>query len=150
MEESTRKSPRRRAVQPAKPVAAAPAPEPVPAQPVATVKKYVRRTPEQLIAELEQKKAELSARLQEKIDALDERRRKLEERPALRKERIEQQKRFERTIRAIAPDWDYAQMVGAIEMSLGANADMDELRSKGEVLLDKHGKPRRGGRSRKG
>ncbi|MBN6742552.1 hypothetical protein JKG47_18950 [Acidithiobacillus sp. MC6.1] len=123
-------------------------PESVPVQSVATAKKYVRRTAEQLIAELEQKKAELSARLQEKIDAIDERRRKLEERPALRKERIEQQKRFERTVRAIAPDWDYAQMIGAIKLSLGA--DVDEMRSKGEELLEKHGKPRRGGRSRKG
>ncbi|MBN6742483.1 hypothetical protein JKG47_18580 [Acidithiobacillus sp. MC6.1] len=148
MAEQIKKSPRRGAVQPVKPVADAAVPEPVPVQSVATAKKYVRRTPEQLIAELEQKKAELSARLQEKIDAIDERRRKLEERPALRKERVEQQKRFERTVRAIAPDWDYAQMIGAMELSLGA--DVDELRSKGEVLLERHGKSRRGGRSKKG
>ncbi|MBN6741320.1 hypothetical protein JKG47_12380 [Acidithiobacillus sp. MC6.1] len=115
--------------------------------PVKTPKKYARRTPEERIAELERQREEIAAKLKEKMDAIDEKRRRLVERPAARKERLEHQKRFELSVLAIAPDWEYAHMIAAIELALAH--DLDDLLHKGEALLEKHGKSRRGGKIRK-
>lgn len=111
-------------------------------------KKRVRRTPEQRIADLEKKQAELLERQKAAIAKIEAEKKRLMQTPSARKDRMEQEKCFVRAAEVLAPDWDYRHFIAAIEKAL--QEDADTLQERGEALLEEHGKPRRGRRPRMG
>jgi len=111
-----------------------------------TPKKRIRRSAEERLAELERKKMEILERQQAMLAKLEEQKRKLAQTPAMRKEKLERQKRFQRAVAVIARDWDERHMIAAIEKCL--SEDKESLATRGQELLDQHGKARRGRRPR--
>ncbi|MHB1641440.1 MAG: BAR domain-containing protein [Acidithiobacillus sp.] len=111
-------------------------------------KKRVRRTAEQRLADLEKKHAEIVERHRAAIAKIEEQKKLLMQTPSVRKDRVEQEKRFARAAYAIAPEWDQRHFIAAIELALAEDAET--LRIRGEQLLEEHGKPRRGRRPKIG
>ncbi|MHB1321871.1 MAG: hypothetical protein ACYCY0_09955 [Acidithiobacillus ferrivorans] len=107
-------------------------------------KKRVRRTAEQRLADLEKKHAEIMERQRAAIAKIEEQKKRLMQGPSVRKDRVEQEKRFARAAYALAPEWDQRHFIAAIELALAEDAET--LRNRGEQLLEGHGKPRRGRR----
>jgi len=105
-------------------------------------KKRVRRTAEQRLADLERKKQEILERQQAALAKIEEQKRRLTQNPVLRKEKVENQKRFYRALAVVAPEWEEAQVIAAVEKCLSENPE--ELANRGAELLEQHGKPRRG------
>lgn len=115
----------------------------------AAAKKRIRRTAEQRLADLEQKRLELLEKQKMALAKIEEEQRRLLDKRGNRKELQERQKRFERAVQVLAPDWDHRHFVAAVEMAL-SQANGEELASRGEALLEEHGKPRRGRRAKRG
>lgn len=113
-----------------------------------TTKKRVRRTAEQRLADLEKKHAEIVERQRAAIARIEEEKKRLKQGPSVRKGNVEQEKRFARAVYVIAPEWDYRHFIAAIKLALAEDAET--LRSRGEDLLEEHGKPRRGRRPKIG
>ena len=111
-------------------------------------KKRHRRTAEERLAELERKRIELLERQQAALAKIEEEKRRLVKKPILNKMALENQKRFERTVRAIAPDLDHRHFVAIIAEALESGIDLDATAQKGEELLEKHGTSKRGRRPR--
>ncbi|WP_031572030.1 hypothetical protein [Acidithiobacillus thiooxidans] len=109
-------------------------------------KKRVRRTPEQRLADLEKKQAEILERQKAALAKIEAEKKRLTQSPSARKKNVEQEKRFVRAVEALAPEWDYRHFVAAIEKAL--QEDPQSLQERGEALLEEHGKPRRGRRPR--
>ncbi len=107
-----------------------------------------RRTAEERLADLERKRQEVLARQREAIAKIEAEKEKLIRSPALRKAAIENQKRFERAVKQLAPDWDHRHFIVLIQEAVERGMDADSLAEKGEQLLEKHGKAKRGRRSR--
>lgn len=111
----------------------------------AGTKKRIRRTAEELLADLEKKRLELLERQKAALAKIEEEQRRLLEKRGDRKELQERQKRFERAVKVFAPDWDHRHFVAAVEIAL-SQADAEALAQRGESLLEEHGKARRGRR----
>ncbi len=111
-------------------------------------KKRVHRTIAQRLADLEKKHAEIVERHRAAITRIEEQKMRLMQGPSVRKERVEREKRFARAAYALAPEWDHRHFIAAIELALAGDAET--LRSRGEQLLEEHGKPRRGRRPKIG
>ena len=111
-------------------------------------KTRVRRTAEQRLADLEKKHAEIVERQRAAIAKIEEEKKRLLQTPSVRKDRIDQEKRFARAAKVLAPEWDYRHFIAAVEMAL--NQDASVLAERGEALLEEHGKSRRGRRPRNG
>lgn len=111
-------------------------------------KKRVRRTAEQRLADLVKKHVESVRRQQAAIAKIEEQKKRLMQTPSVRKDKVEQEKRFARATYALAPEWDHRHFIAAIELALAEDAET--MRSRGEQLLEEHGKPRRGRRSKIG
>ena len=111
-------------------------------------KKRVRRTAEQRLADLEKKHAEIMERQRAAIARIEEQKKRLMQGPSVRKDRVEQEKRFARAAYALAPEWDHRHFIAALELAL--KEDSETLRNRGEQLLEDHGKPRRGRRPKIG
>lgn len=109
-------------------------------------KKRVRRTPEQRLADLEKKQAEILERQKAAIAKIEAEKKRLMQTPSARKNNVAQEKRFVRAVEALAPEWDYRHFIAAIEKAL--QEDAQALQERGEALLEEHGKPRRGRRPR--
>lgn len=109
-------------------------------------KKRVRRSPEQRLADLEKKQAEVMERQKAAIAKIEAEKKRLMQTPSARKNNVAQEKRFVRAAEALAPEWDYRHFIAAIEKAL--QEDAQALQARGEALLEKHGKPRRGRRPR--
>ena len=112
------------------------------------VKKRVRRTPEQRLADLEKKQAEIIERQKAALARIEAAKKRLMQSPSARKDRLEQDKRFARAAQALAPEWDARHFIAALEKAL--QEDPQALQERGEALLEEHGKPRRGRRPRGG
>ena len=69
-------------------------------------------------------------------------------RGSLRKERMEQQKRFQNALVRLFPDWDPRHFIAAIAEVADRGTDMDALAEKGEALLQEYGKGLRGRKPR--
>lgn len=113
-----------------------------------TTKKRVRRTAEQRLADLEKKHAEIVERQRAAIAKIEEQKKRLMQVPSVRKDKVEQEKRFARAAYALAPEWDQRHYIAALELALAEDAET--LRNRGERLLEEHGKPRRGRRPKIG
>ncbi|MBU2811547.1 hypothetical protein HF669_09255 [Acidithiobacillus thiooxidans] len=109
-------------------------------------KKRVRRSPEQRLADLEKKQAEILERQKAAIAKIEAEKKRLMQTPSARKNNVVQEKRFVRAIEALAPEWDYRHFIAAIEKAL--QEDAQALQERGEALLEEHGKARRGRRPR--
>ncbi|OCX76532.1 hypothetical protein A6M27_01415 [Acidithiobacillus thiooxidans] len=107
-------------------------------------KKRVRRSPEQRLADLEKKQAEILERQKAAIAKIDAEKKRLMQSPTARKDRMEQDKRFVRAAQVLAPEWDYRHFIAALEKAL--QEDAQALQERGEALLEEHGKARRGRR----
>jgi hypothetical protein len=112
-----------------------------------TTKKRVRRTAEQRLADLEKKHAEIVERQRAAIAKIEEQKKRLMQVPSVRKNKVEQEKRFARAAYALAPEWDQRHFIAALELALAEDAE--SLRNRGARLLEEHGKPRRGRRPSK-
>ncbi|OFA17006.1 hypothetical protein A4U49_04285 [Acidithiobacillus ferrivorans] len=110
-------------------------------------KKRIRRSAEQRLADLEKKHAEIMERQRAAIARIDEQKKRLMQAPSVRKDKVEQEKRFARAAYALAPEWDQRHFIAAIELALAE--DSETLQNRGEKLLEEHGKPRRGRRPAK-
>jgi phage gpG-like protein len=110
-------------------------------------KKYVRRTAEQRLADLEKQQAEIMERQSAALAKIEEEKKKLMQSPSSRKKNLEQEKRF---ARAASPDWDFRHYIAAIEKVLADSADAADLSVRGEALLAEHGKGKRGRRPKNG
>ena len=110
------------------------------------VKKRVRRTPEQRLADLEKKQAEIIERQKAALARIEAAKKRLMQSPSARKDRLEQDKRFVRAAQALAPEWDSRHFIAALENAL--QEDPQALQDRGEALLEEHGKARRGRRPR--
>lgn len=111
-------------------------------------KKRVRRTAEQRLADLEQKRLEILEKQRAALAKIEEAQRRLTENRGNRKEILERQKRFERAAKVLAPEWDHRHFIAAAEVVLAQEANAEELLARGEALLEEHGKARRGRRPR--
>lgn len=111
-------------------------------------RKRHRRTAEERLAELERKRIELLEKQQVALAKIEEEKRRLVKKPILNKMALENQKRFERTVRAIAPDLDHRHFVAIIAEALVSGIDQEAMAQKGEGLLELHGKTKRGRRPR--
>ncbi|MHB1642344.1 MAG: hypothetical protein ACYCS8_06750 [Acidithiobacillus sp.] len=111
-------------------------------------KTRVRRTPEQRLADLEKKQAAVIARQRAAIARIEEAKLRLMQKPSIRKDQAEQEKRFARAVQVVAPEWDYRHFIAAIEKALAE--DYHALLARGEKLLEEHGKARRGRRPKNG
>ncbi|QFX95851.1 hypothetical protein [Acidithiobacillus thiooxidans] len=114
---------------------------------MAEVKKRIRRTAEQRLADLEKKQAEILERQRTAIAKIEEAKKRLLQSPASHKEALEREKRFKRAAAVMAPDWDVRHYIAALEKAL--HEDAEGLKKRGEVLLEEHGKGRPGRRPRK-
>lgn len=108
--------------------------------------KRVRRTAEQRLADLEQKQLEIMERQKAAIEKIEAQKQLLLNNPSSRKERLEREKRFQRTLLALVPEWDLRHVTAAVAISMAE--DMDRLCEQGEKLLEEHGKARRGRRAK--
>lgn len=108
-------------------------------------KKRVRRTAEQRIADLEKKRLEILEKQRAALAKIEDEQKRLMEKKGDNKEAKEQQKRFERAVRILAPEWDHRHFIAAIEIAL-QNSSKEDLEDRGTQLLAEHGKPRRGRR----
>lgn len=108
----------------------------------------IRRSAEQLLADLEKKQLEIMERQKAAIAKIEEQKRRLLQTPSIKKERIEQEKRFARALQALVPEWDMRHVIAAVELAIAE--DMERLQDRGEKLLEEHGKARRGRRPRNG
>ncbi|MBU2733852.1 hypothetical protein [Acidithiobacillus ferridurans] len=113
-----------------------------------SIKKRIRRTAEQRLADLENKQAEILERQRAALAKIEEEKKKLMESPSSRKKNLEQEKRFARAASALAPDWDIRHYIAAIEKAL--IDDAEALLARGEALLAEHGKGKRGRRTKNG
>ena len=111
-------------------------------------KKYVRRTAEQRLADLEKQQAEILDRQRAALAKIEEEKKKLMQSPSSRKKNLEQEKRFARAASTLAPDWDFRHYIAAIEKAL--IDDAEALLARGEALLAEHGKGKRGRRPKNG
>ena len=109
-----------------------------------TTKKRIRRTAEQRLADLEKKHVEIMERQRAAIAKIEQQKKRLMQAPIVRKDKLEQEKRFARATYALAPEWDQRHFIAAIELALTKVAET--LQARGEQLLEEHGKPRRGRR----
>ena len=110
-------------------------------------KKRVRRSAEQRLADLDKKHAEIMERQRAAIAKIEEAKKRLMQKPSVRKDQAEQGKRFARAAYALAPEWDQRHFIAAIEKALVE--DFESLLNRGEKLLEEHGKGKRGRRSSK-
>lgn len=110
------------------------------------IKKRIRRTAEQRLADLEQKQAEIVEKQKAAIAKIEEAKQKLLASPANRREQALKEKQFMRAAYMLAPDWDMRHFIAAIEKAL--KEDAEALKERGETLLAEHGKVRRGRRPR--
>ncbi len=111
-------------------------------------KKRMRRTAEERLADLERKKQEFLVRQEQLLAKLEAQQRRLSQTPALRKERIENQKRLYRALAQLAPHWDERQVIAAVEKCL--SEDTEAMATRGAALLAEHGKSRRGRKPKNG
>lgn len=107
-----------------------------------------RRTAEERIAELEQKRLEILAKQREALAKIDEQKARLADRKGARKEMLEQQKRFQQAVQKLVPEWDYRHFIALVVYAQAQGLDSDALVKRGEALLEEHGKSKRGRRSR--
>ncbi|MDD5278037.1 hypothetical protein [Acidithiobacillus sp.] len=114
---------------------------------MAEVKKRIRRTAEQRLADLEKKQAEILERQRSAMAKIEEAKKRLLQSPASHKETLEREKRFKRAAAVMVPDWDERHYMAAIEKAL--HEDAESLKQRGEALLEEHGKARPGRRPRK-
>ena len=105
-----------------------------------------RRTAEERLADLERKRQEVLARQREALAKIEAEKAKLVRSPALRKANIENQKRFERAVKKLAPDWDHRHFIVLIQKAVERGIDADSVAEKGEQLLEELGKAKRGRR----
>ncbi|MBU2768670.1 hypothetical protein HAP94_21515 [Acidithiobacillus ferrivorans] len=112
-------------------------------------KTRVRRTAEQRLADLEKKHAEIVERQRAAIAKIEEAKKRLMQKPSasVRKDQVEQGKRFARAAYALAPEWDQRHFIAAIELALAE--DPETLQNQGAKLLEEHGKGKRGRRPSK-
>ena len=110
-------------------------------------KTRVHRTAEQRLADLEKKHAEIVERQRAAIAKIEEEKKRLMQTPSVRKDKVDQEKRFARAVYVLAPEWDYRHFIAAIELALAE--DMETLQNRGEKLLEEHGKGKRGRRPSK-
>jgi uncharacterized membrane protein YccC len=111
-------------------------------------KTRVRRTVEQRLADLVKKQSEVVERQRAAIAKIEEAKLRLMQKPSVRKDQVEQGKRFARAAQVIAPEWDQRHFIAAIELALAE--DMETLQNRGEKLLEEHGKGKRGRRPKIG
>ena len=107
-----------------------------------------RRSAEERLADLERKRQEILAKQREILSRIDEEKRRLTQSPAMRKAAQENQKRFERALRRLAPDWDHRHFIAVIADAVERGIDADAMAQKGEDILEEHGKARRGRKPR--
>ena len=107
-----------------------------------------RRTAEERLADLERKRLEVLEKQREMLARIEEQKRRLTNRGAMRKARLEDQKRFENAVQRIAPEWDHRHFIAVIAEAVERGVDADGLAEKGAALLLEHGKSRRGRRVR--
>ncbi len=107
-----------------------------------------RRTADERLAVLERKQAEIKDKLEAQLRSLEEQKKRLVSTPATKKAAQERQKRFERAVKAIVPDWDERQLIAAIVRAVEMDAEV--LLAEGEVLLEQHGQAKRGRKARQG
>jgi hypothetical protein len=112
------------------------------------VKKRIRRTAEQRLADLEKKQAEILERQRAALAKIESAKKKIMQTPAVRKINLEFEKRFGRAAKVIAPEWDHRHYIAAIEKAL--KEDAEALLERGKALLEEHGKARRGRRPKVG
>jgi len=110
-------------------------------------KKRRRRSTDERLADLERKQAETKAKLEAQLRALEEQKKRLVSTPATKKASQERQKRFDRAVKAIAPDWDERHLIAAIARAT-AEFDQEVLQAEGQALLEQHGQMRRGRKPR--
>ncbi|AUW32882.1 hypothetical protein A5904_07980 [Acidithiobacillus caldus] len=108
-----------------------------------------RRTAEERLADLERKRQEVLARQREFIAKIEAEKAKLVRSPVLRKATIENQRRFERAVKQLAPDWDHRHFIVLIQKGIERGIEADSLAERGERLLEQFGKARRGRRAKK-
>ncbi len=109
-------------------------------------KKRHRRTAEERLADLERQRAELLERQKAMLAKIDEQKAKITKSPTSRKTDLENQKRFERAAKKLAPDWDHRHFIVLIQEAVERGMDADAVTERGQALLEEHGKPRRGRR----
>jgi hypothetical protein len=107
-----------------------------------------RRSAEERIADLERKRLEVLEKQRAMLAKIEEEKARLTKSPVLRKAQAEHQKRFERASQAIAGDLDHRHFIAIIAEAVERGVDADALAEKGEALLAKHGKGKRGRRPR--
>lgn len=110
------------------------------------IKRRIRRTSEQRLADLETKQAFILERQRVALAKIEAEKKKIMKLPSGRHEKMEQEKRFARAVAALAPDWDFRHYIASIEKAFGGDAQA--LMARGEALLEEHGKARRGRRPR--
>lgn len=103
---------------------------------------------EQRLADLEKKQAEVIARQRAAIARIEEQKKRLKQAPSVRKDQVEQGKRFARAAQVIAPEWDYRHFIAAIELAL--TEDPETLQNREGKLLEELGKRKRGRRPKNG
>ena len=113
-----------------------------------SIKKRIRRTAEQRLADLEKKQADIMERQRAALAKIEVAKKQILQTPAVRKANLEMEKRFQRAAQALAADWDPRHYIAAIEKAL--NEDAAALLARGEALLAEHGKGKRGRRPKGG
>ena len=111
-------------------------------------KTRVHRTAEQRLADLEKKHAEIVERQRAAIAKIEEEKKRLMQTPSVRKDKVDQEKRFARAAYVLAPEWDHRHFIAALELALAE--DPETLQNRGEKLLEEHGKGKRGRRPKSG
>jgi predicted phage gp36 major capsid-like protein len=105
-----------------------------------------RRTAEERLADLERQKLELIEKQKAALAKIEEQKERLANKKSVRKEDLENQKRFERAVRIVAPGLDHRHFIAILAEAMEIGVDQDALAQKGEALLEEHGKARRGRR----
>jgi len=107
-----------------------------------------RRSAEERLADLERKRQEILAKQREMLSRIEEQKQRLTKSPVLRKAAQENQKRFERAVQRLAPDWDHRHFIAVISDAVERGIDANAMAEKGEAILAEHGKARRGRKPR--
>ncbi len=110
------------------------------------VKKRRRRTAEERLADLEQKRLEALEKHKQMLARIEEEKRKLAMKKSTRKEAMEQRQRFERALQVLAPEFDFAHCIAILADAHAQGVDLEALQARGTELLETHGKAKRGRR----
>lgn len=122
--------------------------QPAANQPPRVKRKYVRKTLEQSLQELEAEQARALKRKDKALQKLESERARLLCTPSSRKVRMQMQLQFQAATARMVPDWDERHFMAAICRAI--EEDPETLKNEGSDLLEKNGSNRKGAPRRLG